>query len=586
MKGECDMRKKLSLMLILNLLLCIGIITASGVAYAAAGNSQYSLSGTQYQLYTDDACTSVAADANGSNAILTTDADGNANTLGMEPGTYYAKEVTAGNGYQLNTNIYTVVVTESDSSEKPVLFTSQEVPACGNPEFTVFLKDATGSSDYTGLTGAAFTVKYYDVADKSEMAGTDPIDQWTFRTVKKDAIGEAPKGTYWAGFDWQNDDPVSSSRPESDPFYKDSDGKRVLPLGWFTIEESEAPKGFRHTDRICYGHIYVDSSGNTITELEGSEADIGTQTKAVIFEDEPDTHLAAKFSIQKNNSEIVDVVRYEGLIPDQEYVLKGWLADSVTGEKVPDSDGSIKLSTEESTSGQVSMALKTGAYDEMQGNSMTAFEELYIVRKEEEKGREVQVEDHRDKNDADQTVEVYQDLKVQNNVTGNLGDLKKEFEFTAKFTGLEPGKSYTAEGYDSKVFNADQAGNAAIPLKLMDDKSVTILQLPKGAKYRITEKPTDYVTGFRLFSEDMADKGAKILQTSGNNAEDISKELSTAFETVDLLDGTVVVLWENNRDLATITAVQSYFGIWAFAMVLVLAGLVMLIKKHNRYREE
>ena len=125
------------------------------------------------------------------------------------------------------------------------------------------------------------------------------------------------------------------------------------------------------------------------------------------------------------------------------------------------------------------MALKTGAYDEMQGNSMTAFEELYIVRKEEEKGREVQVEDHRDKNDADQTVEVYQDLKVQNNVTGNLGDLKKEFEFTAEFTGLEPGKSYTAEGYDSKVFNADQAGNAAIPLKLMDDKSVTILQLPK-----------------------------------------------------------------------------------------------------------
>ena len=66
MKGECDMRKKLSLMLILNLLLCIGIITASGVAYAAADKSQYSLSGTQYQLYTDDACTSVAADANGS----------------------------------------------------------------------------------------------------------------------------------------------------------------------------------------------------------------------------------------------------------------------------------------------------------------------------------------------------------------------------------------------------------------------------------------------------------------------------------------------------------------------------------------
>ena len=77
MKGECDMRKKLSLILTLNLLLCIGVITASGVAYAAAGNSQYSLSGTQYQLYTDDACTVAAVDINGSNAVLTTDADGN-----------------------------------------------------------------------------------------------------------------------------------------------------------------------------------------------------------------------------------------------------------------------------------------------------------------------------------------------------------------------------------------------------------------------------------------------------------------------------------------------------------------------------
>ena len=69
------MRKKLSLILTLNLLLCIGVITASGVAYAAAGNSQYSLSGTQYQLYTDEACTVEAMDADGISAVLTTDAD-------------------------------------------------------------------------------------------------------------------------------------------------------------------------------------------------------------------------------------------------------------------------------------------------------------------------------------------------------------------------------------------------------------------------------------------------------------------------------------------------------------------------------
>ena len=252
---------------------------------------------------------------------------------------------------------------------------------------------------------------------------------------------------------------------------------------------------------------------------------------------------------------------------------------------MPGSDGSVSLSTENSSSGQVDMVLKTAAYDEMPGKSMTAFEELYIVRETEGKSEEIQVTDHREENSESRAVEIYQDLKVKNRVTGNLGDMTKAFGYTVEFTGLEPGKSYTVEGYDSKVFNADQSGNATIPLKLMCGKSVTILQLPKGAKYRITQEPSDHVAGFRVFSEDMADKGAKITQASGNG-EDAAKELSTAFETVDLLDGTVVVLWENNRDLATITAVQSYFGIWAFAMVLVLAGLVMLIKKHNRYREE
>ena len=222
----------------------------------------------------------------------------------------------------------------------------------------------------------------------------------------------------------------------------------------------------------------------------------------------------------------------------------------------------------------------------MPGHSMTAFEELYIVKEEGGENTEVHLADHKDINDKSQTVEIYQDLKVQKNVTGNLGDLTKEFEYTAEFTGLVPGQPYTVEGYDGKVFIADPSGKAEIPLKLMDDKSVTIKQLPKGARYRITEKASDHVAGFRLFSEDMADKGAKIIQASGSNDEDAAKELATALETVDLMDGTVVVAWENNRDLATLTAVPSYLGIWACAAALLLAGLVMLLIKRKNYREE
>ncbi len=87
-----------------------------------------------------------------------------------------------------------------------------------------------------------------------------------------------------------------------------------------------------------------------------------------------------------------------------------------------------------------------------------------------------------------------------------------------------------------------------------------------------------------MYSEDMADKGAKIVLAAGSNGSDAAKPLSTELETVDQFDGTVVILWENNRDLATVTAVQSYSGIWACGTAMALAGLMMLRRK--KYREE
>ncbi len=542
------MRRKLSLILVWSLALFIGAMAVSGASYAAAANSQYSLSGARYQLYTNAACTAAATDVNGSNAVLTTGANGKANTLKVNPGTYYAKEIAASKGYKLDPKVYTVVVTASNTSAAPATFTSPEPPAYGVPEFIVFKTDALGAVDYSGLTGATFTVKYYDVAEKSGIAGASPKDQWTFKTVKKNAPEEEPEGTYLAGFDWQNDDPVSSSRPDNDLFYKGDNGKRVLPLGWFTIEETSAPEGFKLTDRVCYGHIYLDSKGNTVTALEGAKADSRLQTSVIRFENEQTPKIGTTASIQENNSETVDVVSYEGLIPGQEYVVRGWLVDTVTGEKVQGSDGSSELSTENATSGKVEVTLKTAGYDEIPGHSMTAFEELYLVSKTGETDNETLVAEHKDINNKDQTVEVYQDLKVQKKVTGDLGDRTKEFEYTVELEGLEPGQSYTVEGYDSKTFNVDQSGKALIPLKLVDGKDVTIKQLPKGAKYRITEEASDHVASFEVFSEDMADKGAKIVKASGSNENDVEEDLATAFETVDILDGTVVVAWENNKD--------------------------------------
>lgn len=912
-------KRSLTLLTVLAVSLCCLTYAAAGPVpvFAAGGNSNYSLEGAKYQLYTNEGCTTKAKDVNGKNALLTTDADGKAGVLEMDTGTYYAKEVTPGKGYKLDTTVHKVKVTESDTKSVPASFTSKEPPAYGTPNFRVY-KTATEEKymDYSKFLGTEFTVKYYAVEKKSEIAAASPKDQWTFVTVKKDppAYDNDPSH-YYAGFDWQTDTPVSSSRQDKS-FYLDSKGRRVLPLGWFTIEETKAPAGFKLTDEVYYGHIYQESEGSdAVTVMEGQNIH-GDLIKEIVFRDEPndvyikktdtssgkelagvrlqvlqgstvrdewvsssgehkiegleagtytlrevsapygydladdvsfvvkegeDTHVEMKntpvtvttsaadhdtgkrigsvktseiitdsvhmtglhagrkykvtgklmdkasgkpiksgssdvtaskeftataavmdvkvdftvdssqfkagtkavvyetllrtspvhgesvpaelqkhenindtaqtivypgisttasgkasgtrnilaganavitdtvsytgllagetyrlegelydkttgqltgikssaefkaaaengtasmeFSfdadgmaghtlvvfetlksgstvlvdhknkddaaqtiyipkigttagIAGDNHEIKDIISYENLLPDTDYIFRGWLVNTATGEKVPGSDGSVTLSTGSKTSGQAEMVMKTDGFDEMNGRSMTAFEELYIVVKTGGAGKEIPVAYHKDRNDKSQTVEIYQDLKIQKNVTGNLGDLTKIFEYTAEFTDLVPGAAYTAEGDDEKTFNADASGKATVPFKLKDDQKVTIKQLPKNAKYKITEAPSDHVAEYRVFSEDMADKGAKIVKLEGSNGDEAAKALSTALETVNMFDGTVVVLWENNRDLATLTAVRTFTGIRLLALTIVLTGTAALLARRKRNREE
>ena len=566
---------------------------AAGRVYAATTNSQYSLSGAEYQLYTDSGCTEKAKSADGSNAILTTDENGDSSILEMAPGTYYAREVRPSRGYRLdvdengNARVYTIQVTASNTDSDPAIFTSTEPPVYGVPDFTVLKTDPEGAFDYTKLLGAKFTVKYYDVANRDEIAGAEPKDQWTFETVKKDTA----EGGHFAGFDWQSDEPVSFSHEGSGKFYEVSENgvaKRVLPLGWFTIEEVEAPPRFWMSDRICYGHIYQpDEGAEAVTEIEGTNEDPAMQKDTLVFVNQPFPSIYTAAALQDDDLVVKDVINYENLIPGEKYVFRGWLVDTLTGEKVPGSDGSVTIEECKESSGKTEMPLKTTGYDKMEGHSMTAFEELYQIRKEDGKETELLVAEHKDRNDAGQTVEVWQDIKIMKSVTGNLGDLSKVFEYKAEFTGLAPGETYKVEGYDEKAFNADPSGNATIPLKLMDGRSVVIRKLPKGAKYRITEAASDHIAEFKVYSEDMAEKGARIAQVSGNNGGDVTKDLSTALETVDLPDGTVVIAWENNKDLATLTGVAGLdYTVYA-AVLLTLSSIVLaIVRRRRKYKEE
>ena len=73
------------------------------------GNNCYSLAGAQYGVYSNSSCTAQVG-------TLTTDASGNSGTIELEEGTYYVKEITAPKGFALDTKVYPLAVTQSQTA--------------------------------------------------------------------------------------------------------------------------------------------------------------------------------------------------------------------------------------------------------------------------------------------------------------------------------------------------------------------------------------------------------------------------------------------------------------------------------------
>ena len=274
--------------------IAMGLVTKTqeDAVYAALrANSQYSLAGAEYQLYTDQSCTTKAKDANGNNAIMTTNADGEVSPLEIEVGTYYAKEVKASPGYLLDSTVQTLNVTNGGT----VNFTSTEAPTIGRL-LRLQKYDSSGENGWRKLLGAEYTLRYYDVDPSTEdVSGMTPVRQWKFKTVQK----ENSEGRPVAGIDFMSDDPLEGSdefyeakvqaydsngnviRPDNEEFdarfhhYKlDDDGTmtRVMPIGVFTIEETKAPQGLSRNTTVYYGSVSQASAGaDAVTTVRGTD---------------------------------------------------------------------------------------------------------------------------------------------------------------------------------------------------------------------------------------------------------------------------------------------------------------------------
>lgn len=199
----------------------------SSNATVTKGNDCYSLSGAKYGIYSDKECKK-------SVATLTTDSDGNTDTIELRAATYYVKETEAPKGFQKDNNVYTLTVKVGETAVLKV----SDTPKVTDTLLELFKIDMeTGKADAQGnasLAGAEFVWKYYDGYYTKDNLPSEPARTWTTKTVaEKDSDGTIH---YVTGL-------ADSYKVTGDSFHTQN-GAICLPLGTITVEEKFAPDGY------------------------------------------------------------------------------------------------------------------------------------------------------------------------------------------------------------------------------------------------------------------------------------------------------------------------------------------------------
>lgn len=193
----------------------------------------------------------------------------------VSAGTYYVKELTAPDGYELcsekeneqaETGIHTVQV----KSNETTIFTCKEKPG-DNPLALVLQKldRRTGSVSASGMAsvrGAIFELSYYANAEGTVDSA---VRKWYFKTDEN--------GTFSCNEEQQVVKKYQTNAGDvfqSDAFYKDTDGKTVYPIGTYQIREVSAPLYFQ---KAGYMHFVTNKAENAYV-TEGLTAVIRQET--------------------------------------------------------------------------------------------------------------------------------------------------------------------------------------------------------------------------------------------------------------------------------------------------------------------
>ncbi|MCD7873368.1 MAG: VaFE repeat-containing surface-anchored protein, partial [Clostridiales bacterium] len=196
-----------------------------------SGNSNYSLEGAKYGIYTDSDCTTKVA-------TITTNSSGVAVSGELPLGTYYVKETEASKGFTVDSKVCEVkviadgtstVITKSvNSVETPEYGYLGVLKKSGNTELT------EGNTDCYSLEGAVYYV-YTDEKCTTKAEYPDGSDKSGYVTLTTDSNGKAVSGK--------------------------------VAMGTYYLKEYSASMGYELDEDGIY-KVVVDSDNTTVTNAE------------------------------------------------------------------------------------------------------------------------------------------------------------------------------------------------------------------------------------------------------------------------------------------------------------------------------
>ena len=466
------------------------------------GNKCYSLNGTEYTVYSDEACTKEAGK-------LTVADNGETNTLSLNAGDYWYKETKTGKGYKADASANTPVKFTVESGKTTELSASDE--PLNDPAAIVIEKRGSDKENAPTLEGTQFSITHYPAYYDSISDIPDGAEHRTWvLEVKKNS-----KGIYRALL--HKDYLVAE---KSDPLYTDLDNA-VVPLGTIVIREVKAASGYLNNPEFfnkdgsigttVLAQIRDENSAAVLRTANGTELDEDGFYAVDDLVPSIGTTLTnpegGKLARAKKDVKLIDVVDYHDF---KAYVGKnvtfdGKLLDKTTQEVVATSSSTVEIGEAD---GSVEIEFTLDA-SKLGGHDVVAYETAL-----NEKGKEIAK--HENIEDEGQTVHIPKiGTKATDSKTlSNISYVEEEITIidTVSFENLEAGKTYY---FTAKLMTVDDDGNA-VPATDKDGKEIVSDPL----EYKATEASgtVDVPVTFKV-AKTMAGKKVVAYETCSEDKE-------------------------------------------------------------------